>query len=68
MISIGVFCNLLVGYGSRSANRKMRILHVIPTTVSISFMLIADIDRPWNGIIRVVPQDLISTAQSLPKP
>lgn len=68
MMLIGVFCNLLVGYGSRSANRKMRVLLIIPMTVSISFMLIADIDSPRNGIIRVVPQNLISTAQSLPKP
>jgi hypothetical protein len=41
---------------------------IMPLTVSISFMLIADIDTPRNGIIRVVPQNLISTAQSLHRP
>lgn len=68
MILIAVFCNLMVGYGSRSANGKMRFLLILPVTISISFMLIADIDSPRNGIIRVVPQNLTSTAHSLPKP
>ena len=36
--------------------------------VSIAFMLIADIDSPRHGIIRVRPQNLISLAESLPPP
>ena len=68
MILIGVLCNLLIGYGSRSTKGKMRFLLIMPITISISFMLIADIDSPRNGIIRVAPQNLISTAQSMPKP
>jgi hypothetical protein len=67
LILLGVLCNLLVGYGSRSTNGKMRFLLIMPVTVSISFMLIADIDSPRNGIIRVAPQNLISTVQSLSK-
>lgn len=68
MIMIGLFGNLLVGYGVQNANAKKRILLIMPLTVSLSFMLIADIDSPRNGIIRVVPQNLLSTMQSLPKP
>jgi hypothetical protein len=68
LILIGVLCNVLVGYGSRSANGKMRFLLIMPITISISFMLIADIDSPRNGIIRISPLNLISTAQSMPKP
>jgi hypothetical protein len=68
MIVIGVFCNLLVGYGSRSATARKRFLLIMPMVVALSFMLIADIDSPRRGIVRVVPQNLISTAQSLPKP
>lgn len=67
MIVVGVFCNALVGYGVKNAAAKNRFLLIMPLTVAISFMLIADIDSPRNGIIRVVPQNLISTAQSLPK-
>lgn len=67
MVVIGVFSNLLVGYGSRSAKPRTRLLVIMPLVVSLSFMLIADIDSPRNGIIRVVPQNLISVALSLPK-
>jgi hypothetical protein len=68
LIAIGTFCNLLVGYGARSTSAKGRLLIIMPIVVSLSIMLIADIDSPRNGIIRVAPQNLISTAQSLPKP
>ncbi|WP_144142206.1 hypothetical protein [Paraburkholderia sp. BCC1884] len=67
MIVVGIFSNLLVGYGVKNAAAKNRFLLIMPLTVSLSFMLIADIDSPRNGIIRVVPQNLISTMQSLPK-
>lgn len=67
MMVIGVFCNALVGYGAENAKGKARLLLIMPITVSLSFMLIADIDSPRNGIIRVAPQNLISTAHSLPK-
>ncbi|TDY20531.1 hypothetical protein B0G81_0694 [Paraburkholderia sp. BL6665CI2N2] len=68
MIVIGLFANLLVGYGVTHTDVKKRFLLVMPLTVSLSFLLIADIDSPRNGIIRVAPQNLLSTAQSLPKP
>lgn len=67
MIVIGMFCNLLVGYGSRSARPEPRLLVIMPLVVSLSFMLIADIDSPRYGIIRVAPQNLIGVALSLPK-
>ncbi|MHB9833210.1 hypothetical protein Q8F57_000050 [Paraburkholderia terrae] len=67
MIVIGMFCNLLVGYGSRSARPEPRLLVIMPLVVSLSFMLIADIDSPRYGIIRVAPQNLVSVALSIPK-
>ncbi|CAD6559362.1 bestrophin-like domain [Paraburkholderia metrosideri] len=68
MIVIGVFSNGLIGYGAEISKGRNRLLLIMPITVSLSFMLIADIDSPRNGIIRVVPQNLISTAQSLHNP
>jgi hypothetical protein len=41
------------------------LLLVLPLVVSISFFLIADIDSPRGGIIRIEPQNLISLSQSL---
>ena len=65
LIGIAVCCNLLVGYGARSAKGVM--LLILPLIVSISFLLIADIDSPRGGFIHVVPQNLVSLQQSLPK-
>ncbi len=66
MAAIAIGCNLLVGYGSRSAKAGSKLLPILPLIVAIAFMLIADIDSPRHGIIRVSPQNLISLADSLP--
>ena len=60
---IAVGCNLLVGYGN---HRTSTLLIVLPLAVSVSFFLIADIDSPRGGVIRVQPQNLISLAHSIP--
>lgn len=65
MLVIAIGCNLLVGYGSRSITAGTRLLPILPLLVSIAFMLIADIDTPRHGIIRVRPQNLLSLADSL---
>ena len=65
MLAIAIGCNLLVGYGSRSVTAGTRLLPILPLLISIAFMLIADIDTPRHGFIRVKPQDLISLAESL---
>jgi hypothetical protein len=67
MILIAVCCNLLVGYGARSAGVNSGLLFIVPLVVSISFFLIADIDSPRGGLIHVVPQNLISLSQSWSK-
>jgi hypothetical protein len=58
MFAIAVFCNVLLGYGSRKVDG--RLFMVLPLVVSISFFLIADIDSPRGGVIRVRPQNLQS--------
>jgi len=65
MITIAVFANAMFGYGAR--RRKAGVLHmlVLPLVLSIAFFLIADIDSPRRGVIRVNPQNLISLAHSL---
>jgi hypothetical protein len=68
MAAIAIGCNLLVGYGSRSMKAGRKLLPILPLIVSVAFMLIADIDSPRHGVIRVRPQNLISLAESLPPP
>ncbi|MGA3318627.1 MAG: hypothetical protein ABSC64_19595 [Candidatus Korobacteraceae bacterium] len=67
MIAIAVCCNLLVGYGARSGGARSGLLFVLPLVISIAFLLISDIDSPRRGFIHVVPQNLESLSQSLPK-
>jgi hypothetical protein len=66
MAAIAVCCNLLIGYGARKANAQGSLFLILPFVVSISFFLIADIDSPLGGIIRVHPQNLASLVESLP--
>ena len=54
---------MLLGYGER--RRSMLLLLVLPVIISISFLLIADIDSPRGGIIRVHPHNLIALSQSI---
>jgi hypothetical protein len=65
MAVIAIFCNLMVGYGSRRPGAKGVLFLVIPLVVSISFFLIADIDSPRGGVILVPPQNLMILAESL---
>jgi hypothetical protein len=62
---MAICANLLVGYGSRRAEREKILMLVLPVIVSISFMLIADIDSPRGGLIQVHPFNLESLARSL---
>jgi hypothetical protein len=63
MVAIAIFSSWLLGYSSHQ--KGMIGFPVLPLVVSISFFLIADIDSPRQGLIRVVPQNLISLSQSL---
>ncbi len=65
---IGVGCSLLIGYGARSGRAGRKLLFILPFGASIAFMLIADLDAPRHGIIRVLPQNLMSLEKSLPQP
>jgi hypothetical protein len=63
MVLIALFSNFLIGFSAREFEGAM--FWIVPLAVAISFMLIADIDSPRRGLIRVAPQNLISLAQSL---
>jgi hypothetical protein len=68
MVAIAVCCNVLVGYGARDARAQRFILLVLPLVVATAFLLIADIDSPRGGVIRVHPLNLQSLAESLRTP
>jgi hypothetical protein len=59
---VAISCNLLFGFGER---RGGALALVLPVIVSISFLLIADIDTPRAGVIRVLPQNLLALAETM---
>jgi len=64
MILIAICANVVFGYGGRRC--KVGAIHVVlPLVLSIALFLIADIDSPRRGVIRVIPQNLVSLAESL---
>ena len=62
---IAICCNLLVGYGARNTTVGGVLLMILPLIVSISFLLIADIDSPRGGFIHVAPENLLSLSASV---
>jgi hypothetical protein len=62
LAAIAVGCNLLIGYGAR---RTSLLFVVLPLAVSVSFFLIADIDSPRSGVIRIQPQNLVALSRGL---
>jgi hypothetical protein len=66
MLAIAICCHILVGAGIRKTDNRTALLLVLPLIVSISFFLIAEIDSPGGGIIRITPQNLVSLSHSLP--
>ncbi len=65
MAAIAVCSVALVGFGARNPKAESKLLLILPLVVSIAFFLIADIDSPRHGLIHVIPQNLVSLAQSL---
>lgn len=59
---VAISCCVLFGFQARRAEPKLAI--VLPLLVAIAFFLIADIDSPRRGVIRVHPQNLESLRDS----
>lgn len=68
MVTIAICCNLLVGYSARCIEKKIRFFLILPLIVSIAFFLIAEMDSPRGGVIRVHPQNLESLSRSVHAP
>lgn len=54
---------LLLGY--RERRKDVVVLTVLPLVVSIALFLIADIDSPREGLIRVAPVNLVQLSDSM---
>jgi hypothetical protein len=60
---IAISSSALIGFGER--REGVVLFSVLPVIVALAFLLIADIDSPRGGLIRILPQNLIALSQSL---
>jgi hypothetical protein len=65
MAAVALCSNVLFGYRLRKGKAAGRLALVLPLVISTAFLLIADIDAPRHGLIRVSPRNLESLAKSL---
>ena len=63
LLFVAIGANFLVGFGSYS--RSVWDLWVLALTTAVAFLLIAEIDSPRNGLVRVHPQNLADVAESI---
>ena len=68
MAAIAICCSALVGYGARNIKAESMLLPILPFIVSVSFFLIADMDSPRAGVIRVSPHNLATLVESMHVP
>jgi hypothetical protein len=64
MAAIALTSHVLLGFGAQNVKAESTLFVVLPFVFAVSFLLIADIDSPRSGVIRVQPQNLISLAAS----
>jgi hypothetical protein len=65
MAAIAICANLLVGFGARNFKKNIGLFMIFPFVISMSFFLIADIDSPRGGVIRIEPRNLITLQKNL---
>jgi amino acid permease len=64
LLVVAVACNALLG---RVESRvSVSTLLVLPLLLSVSIFLVADIDSPRSGVIRVTPRNMLAALGSLP--
>lgn len=62
---IAVVSNVLVGYNARRVRNKEGLLLVLPLTIALAFLVIAEIDLPGRGVIRVSSVNLESIRHNI---
>ena len=63
LLFIAIGANFLVGFGSYS--RSVWDLWLLALSTAIAFLLIAEIDSPRSGVVRVHPPNLTDLAESI---
>ncbi len=65
LLLLALLSNIMIAYSARTLHKKSWLLLTLPIVVTVSLMLIADIDSPRRGLIRVSAPNLSSLAASM---
>jgi len=65
MMVIAICANVLVGFGARNFKKNIALFMIFPFVIAVSFFLIADIDSPKGGVIRIEARNLITLKNAL---
>jgi hypothetical protein len=65
MMAIAICANILVGFGARNFKKNIALFMIFPFVIAVSFFLIADIDSPKGGVIRIEARNLITLKNAL---
>jgi hypothetical protein len=63
IIVVATTCNFLIGFGAEKLSSAT--LGILPLTASLAILLIADVEGPHNGFVRVHPENLIDARASM---
>jgi hypothetical protein len=65
LLIVAIGANVSLGLSIHNPRSKKLLVILLPIIISISILLISDLDSPRGGLIHVEPVNLISLAQSL---
>ena len=65
MSAIAICANLWVGFGARNFEKNIGLFMIFPFVIAVSFFLIADIDSPRGGVIRIEARNLVALKNNL---
>jgi len=66
LVLVAGSCNFLIGFG---AERLSSATHaILPLTASLAILLIADVEGPHNGFVRVLPVNMIDAGAAMRTP
>lgn len=67
LILFGLCSNFLIGYNIRGKSGSNILILTIPTITALALFMIAEIDAPGRGIIRVTPTNLEALTVQVPE-
>ena len=65
LCTIGLVATIMIGFRFDTGSRQRMLMQILPALIGVSLFLIADIDCPRGGLIRVLPQNLMALEAAL---